>query len=81
MEDQAHGAHLGRGARNAKGEVVGDLFQFDRATLAGFAKWIESFTGSLSGKSAPSSELEIAVPAFEKRRAEVVTALRDLSAT
>ena len=63
--------------RNAQGQVVGHLFEFQRATLLKFADWITSFSGSLKSK-AGMSKLKIALPSMNQHKADTLTALRDL---
>jgi GNAT superfamily N-acetyltransferase len=65
-------------ARNAMGQVVGDLFEFQPKTLAEFADWIEGFQGSIDGKSGRSG-LVIALPFMVTLRANSIEALRDLA--
>jgi len=63
--------------RNADGEVVGDLFEFDKSKLLEFADWLESFSGHLTGKSGRRIA-RIEVPAMRTYLKETLEALRDL---
>lgn len=64
--------------RNERGQVVGHLFEFDRARLAKFADWIETFDGITRGKEGEAA-LEVTLPAVTKNREQTTEALRDLS--
>ena len=63
--------------RNAQGQVVGHLFEFQRTTLLKFADWIESFSGFLDSKVG-KSKLKIALPSMNQYKTDTLTALRDL---
>ncbi len=65
-------------ARNERGEVVGDIFEFQLPTLVRFADWIEAFVASVDGKAGTWS-LDIAVPLMTRFRREGLAALRDLA--
>jgi hypothetical protein len=67
--------------RNTNGQVVGDLFEFDRTKLLDFADWLESFSGSVSGKKGPQRIARIDVPGVKKYLGETLEALRDLGAS
>ena len=64
--------------RNGRGEVVGDLFEFEPSELAAFATWIEGFDGIVVGK-AGESDLELRLPSLTKYRVATLEALRDLA--
>lgn len=65
-------------ARNANGDVVGDVFEFRRDTLPQFADWIEAFDGRVIGR-AGTSTLEAPLPLMTAYRPEALIALRDLA--
>jgi hypothetical protein len=64
-------------ARNDRGEVVGDLFEFQLESLAKFADWIENFSDSSDGKSG-EFRLTVDLPVIQFRE-HAVEALRDLA--
>jgi len=67
-------------ARNARGEVVGDLFEFRRETLARFADWIEAFDGRLvAERERVVSQLEVQLPLMVAYRPEALVALRNIA--
>src|SRR5207247_7823220 len=59
-------------ARNANGDVVGDLFEFRWDTLFRFADWIEAFEGKLEGPRGIST-LDVALPLMTRHRRQAVT--------
>lgn len=65
-------------ARNSKGEVVGDLFQFNQHKLSDFAQWLEDFDGTISGKTCVKSDLLIDM-AISKFMDNAIKSLRDLA--
>lgn len=65
--------------RNARGEVVGHLYEFDRAALIAFADWIDGFDGSIEGR-AGRSRLRADLALVSRHKAEALEALRTLGA-
>ena len=63
--------------RNAKGQVVGHLFEFQKTTLLKLADWIEKFSGTLESKTG-KSKFRIALPSIAHYKADTISALRDL---
>jgi hypothetical protein len=61
--------------RNAAGDVVGQVFEFQPVTLKGFADWFEQFDGFLRGKDGRPVPLKIPADAITMRD-RVVPALR-----
>jgi hypothetical protein len=65
-------------ARNAKDEVIADLFEFQPKTLAEFADWIDDFQGFIHGKAGRSG-LVVDLPFIGEYRTNSIEALRDLA--
>ena len=65
-------------ARNEHGDVVGDVFQFNRVTLSRFADWIERFDGTLHGKQGPSN-LDVELDLLRQSRTSAVATLRAIA--
>ncbi len=65
-------------ARNSRGEVVGDLFEFQKPTLRDFADWIEGFTGIIQGK-AGRARLSMELDSMASYRKQTLIALRELA--
>ena len=63
--------------RNERGLVVGHVFEFKWEALLDFADWIESFTGTVTGKALTSS-LRIDLPLITRFKIDAAAALRDL---
>jgi GNAT superfamily N-acetyltransferase len=64
--------------RNEEGLVVGDVFRFERAELAGFADWFEAFDGTLAGRGGVRTPLALTDDLFEDLGA-LAGDLRDLA--
>ena len=65
--------------RNKDGQVVGDLFEFDRLRLASFADWLEGFSGEVEGPSGAPIATSIDIPFYTDHLSSTLEALRDLS--
>lgn len=65
--------------RNDRGQVVGDLFRFQVATLAAFADWFEQFNGTILGKQgATPAHLDVLL---WRERSRLLPALREIAAS
>lgn len=64
--------------RNASGQVVGHLFEFDLRRLSYFADVLENFNGSVSGR-AGSCPVKIELRLAQELRSQALLALRDLA--
>jgi hypothetical protein len=63
--------------RNQEGDVVGDVFRFERSQLDAFADWFETFDGTLSGRD---GEVLLTInDDLWKHRDVLIPALRDLA--
>ncbi len=63
--------------RNRDGQVVADLYEFERSMLLDFADWIKGFEGELLRKGV-RSRLRIDLSSIAAYRRETITALRAL---
>jgi hypothetical protein len=62
--------------KNKDGDVVGDLFEFQREKLADFATWLSTFRGTVKGEVTSRMKLDLTIG---RKRKEAVKALLKLS--
>ena len=66
--------------RNAKGKVVGDLYEFRISTLDKFADWLETFDNRVEGRGGYLTT-NLNLQFFQADRATAIQALRELASS